>query len=185
MDGVIYIAGVYGVGKSTLCEKISRLINLPFYSAGDLISEQVGEIYGENKKVRNKEHNQDVLIECINKKMIKEPALILAGHFCILGNDNKPEELPTYVYEKINISSIVLLEAESCKIIKHLEKRDNKKYSRKLIDDFIVRERECAMKIVETLNIPLKIYSMLFSDEDAENIIDFIKEVYDEDFIRY
>lgn len=185
MDGVIYIAGVYGVGKSTLCERISRLINLPFYSAGDLISEQVGETYGENKKVRNKEHNQDVLIECINKKMLEEPALILAGHFCILGNDNKPEELPAYVYEKMNISSIVLLETETRKIIKHLEIRDNKKYSRELINDFIKRERQYAMKISNILNVPLKIYSMLFSDDDAKNIIDFIKEVYGENFIGY
>ena len=185
MDGVIYVAGVYGVGKSTLCERISRLINLPFYSAGDLISERVGETYGENKKVRNKEYNQDVLIECINKKLIEEPVLILAGHFCILGNDNKPEELPAFVYEKINIRSIVLLEAEPCTIIKHLEKRDNKRYSKELINDFIAQEKKCAMEISKNLKIPLKIYSMLFSDEDAENIIDFIKEVYVEDFIRY
>lgn len=177
MDGVIYIAGVYGVGKSTLCERISQLINLPFYSAGDLIGEQVGETYGENKKVRDKEHNQEVLIECINKKMLEEPTLILAGHFCILGNDNRPEKLPVYVYEKMNISSIVLLEAEPCKIIEHLEKRDNKKYSKELIDDFIAQERKCAMEISGILNIPLKIYSMLFSDEDAKNIIDFIEEV--------
>lgn len=185
MEGVIYIAGVYGVGKSTLCEKISRLTNLPFYSAGDLISEQVGETYGENKKVRNKEHNQDVLIECINKKMIEVPTLIMAGHFCILGNDNRPEELPIFVYERMSISSIVLLEAEACEIIRNLEKRDNRKYSKELIDDFIKRERKYAIRISKILKVPLKIYSMLFSDDDAKNILDFIREVYGEDFIGH
>lgn len=110
--------------------------------------------------------------------MIKEPTLILAGHFCILGNDNKPEELPAYVYEKINISSIILLEAKSYEIIRNLEKRDDKKYSKKFIDDLITRERKYAMKTSKILNVPLKIYSMLFSNEDIKNIIDFIKEVY-------
>ncbi len=185
MNGVIFIAGVYGVGKSTLCEKISQLTSLSFYSAGDLISEQVEETYGANKNVRNKERNQNVLIECINKKMIEESAIMLAGHFCILGNDNKPVELPADVYEKMNLSSIILLEAPSCKIIKHLEKRDNKKYSRELIDDFIVLERKRAMQISRTLNVPLKIYSMSFSNDDTEKVLDFMKEVYGENFIRY
>lgn len=185
MNGVIFIAGVYGVGKSTLCERISQLTSLPFYSAGDLISEQVEETYGANKKVRNKERNQNVLIECINKKMIEEPTIMLAGHFCILGNDNKPVELPADVYEKMNLSSIILLEAPSCKIIKHLEKRDSKKYSRELIDDFIALERKRAMQISRTLNVPLKIYSMSFSNDDTEKVLDFMKEVYGENFIRY
>ena len=72
MNGVVFVAGIYGVGKSTLCERISSLIHMPFYSAGDLISEQVGEIYGENKKVCNKDQNQNVLIECISQKIVKE-----------------------------------------------------------------------------------------------------------------
>lgn len=117
--------------------------------------------------------------------MIEEPVIMLAGHFCILGNDNKPEELPTYVYEKINISSIILLEADSYEIVNHLQKRDDKKYSKELIDEFIALERKCAIKISEILRVPLKIYSMSFSDEDTVNIICFIKEVCGENFIRY
>ena len=185
MNGVIFVAGIYGVGKSTLCERLSRLIHIPFYSAGDLISKQVGETYGENKKVRNKEHNQNVLIESINQKIIKEHLIMLAGHFCILGNDNKPEELPSYVYEKMNIGAIVLLEADPCVIIKHLRKRDGKKYARELIESFIELERRCAAKTAEVLGVPLKVYSMSFTDVDSEKIIEFIKEVYGEDFIRY
>ena len=185
MNGVVFVAGVYGVGKSTLCERISRLIHMPFYSAGDLISEQVGEIYGENKKVRNKDQNQNVLIECISQKIIKEHLIMLAGHFCILGNDNKPEELPSYVYKNMKIGAIVLLETDSCTIIKHLQKRDGKKYTRELIEEFIELERRCAAKTSEALGVPLKVYSMSFSDVDAENIIEFMKEVCGEDFIRY
>lgn len=185
MNGVIYVAGVYGIGKNTLCKRISRLINIPFYSAGDMISEQIGEKYGKNKKVSNKEHNQDVLIECVNKKLIKNKTLILAGHFCILGNDNKSEELPAYVYEKLGISSIILLETDADIIIEHLKKRDSRNYSRELINDFIIRERKYAMKVSEMLTVPLKIYSMFYSEQDIKNIIDFIKEVYNEGSIRY
>ena len=36
--GTIFIAGSYGVGKSTLCDNLSRVSGVPAYSAGDLIS---------------------------------------------------------------------------------------------------------------------------------------------------
>ena len=185
MNGVIFIAGVYGVGKSTLGQRMSQLVNLPFYSASDLISREVEEIYGTNKKVRDKEYNQKVLIECVNRKMKEEPVIMLAGHFCILGNDNRPERLPSYVYKELNIRSIVLLEAESYEIINNLQKRDNREYSKELIEDLILLERDCAKKMSEDLRIPLKTYVMSFSDADVKNIVKFIKEVYGEDFIRY
>ena len=35
---VIFIAGTYGVGKSTLCSSLSKELNIPSFSAGDLIS---------------------------------------------------------------------------------------------------------------------------------------------------
>lgn len=37
-DGIIFVAGIYGVGKSTLCERLGLSIGIPCYSAGDLIS---------------------------------------------------------------------------------------------------------------------------------------------------
>lgn len=36
--GTIFLAGIYGVGKSTLANKLSIRTNIPNYSAGDLIS---------------------------------------------------------------------------------------------------------------------------------------------------
>ena len=45
-DGIIFVAGIYGVRKSTLCERLSISIGIPCYSAGNLISAINGEIYG-------------------------------------------------------------------------------------------------------------------------------------------
>ena len=184
MNGVIFLAGVYGVGKSTLGKAISEIAGLPFYSAGDLISEQIGEVYGANKRVYNKKNNQDILIECINKKIVKEATILLAGHFCILGN-HKPEKLPAYVYEKMGINLIILLEARPYEIIKHLQKRDNKKYSLETIKKFIAVERNYAIKISKKYNIPLKIHSMNYTNRDITAIINFLEEISDENITRY
>ena len=44
--GTIFVAGTYGVGKSTLCNKLSTALKIPDFSAGDLISAVNGETYG-------------------------------------------------------------------------------------------------------------------------------------------
>ena len=82
-DGIIFVAGIYGVGKSTLCERLGLSIGVPCYSAGDLISALNGETYGRNKTVVNKEKNQDILVAAVNDRLQKDTAFILAGHFCI------------------------------------------------------------------------------------------------------
>ena len=64
---VLFAAGVYGVGKSTLCAELSRVLSLPAFSAGDLISAVNGEQYGANKVVSDKNANQDILIEAVNR----------------------------------------------------------------------------------------------------------------------
>lgn len=81
MDNIIFVAGSYGVGKSTLCAKLSQVLSIPFYSVGDLISEQNGEKYGANKSVKDKERNQNHLIDAVNQKLKIMSSMILAGHF--------------------------------------------------------------------------------------------------------
>lgn len=36
--GTIFIAGSYGVGKSTLCDSLSKKLDIPAFSSGDLIT---------------------------------------------------------------------------------------------------------------------------------------------------
>lgn len=185
LRGVIFVAGVYGVGKSTICSRLSNRLNIPFYSAGDLISEQVNEVYGRNKQVKNKELNQNVLVECVKTKLEKEKMLILAGHFCILGHDNKPDILPEFVFYNMNINAIVLLEADVDTVCSNLECRDNKSYERSLIERFIEVERQQARKIAKELNIPIKVHKMNFDRYDEQSLTEYFMEVCDESVIRH
>ncbi|MDD3336479.1 MAG: AAA family ATPase [Eubacteriales bacterium] len=59
MNGsTVFIAGVYGTGKSTLCSALSERLHIPTFSAGDLISAINDEQYGANKAVADKYINQ-------------------------------------------------------------------------------------------------------------------------------
>ena len=81
--GTIFVAGTYGVGKSTLCNKLSTALKIPDFSAGDLISAVNGETYGANKVVRDKDANQNILASQVKQLLKSTPSIILAGNFCM------------------------------------------------------------------------------------------------------
>ena len=118
--GTIFVAGTYGVGKSTLCNKLSTALKIPDFSAGDLISAVNGETYGANKVVRDKDANQNILASQVKQLLKSTPSIILAGHFCIFDINGNVDILPSRVFYDLEIETILLLEASSSQIIKNL-----------------------------------------------------------------
>ena len=85
MSGLtIFVAGIYGTGKSTLCSALSERLRIPAFSAGDLISAVNSERYGANKAVADKDNNQVLLAKRVRELGQEHEQIILAGHFCIL-----------------------------------------------------------------------------------------------------
>lgn len=173
--GIIFVAGTYGVGKSTLCDKLSKKLNIPSYSSGDLISEINGEVYGANKVVKDKTANQNILISAVKRKLSLNPVFMLAGHFCIFNKSGEVELLPEFVYKEMPISKLILLETEIDTIINNIRSRDNKLYSLDAIKSLILTERKQAEIISEQLNLPLHVHKMNFDQTDVEKISDIIQ----------
>lgn len=166
----IFIAGVYGVGKSTLCSFLSEKLQIPAFSAGDLISAINGEQYGANKAVADKENNQVLLAECVRELNHKNGQIILAGHFCIFKVNNDIEVLPESVYSALDITRIILLESDIQTIMANLRRRDGKDYSEKSVSTLIEKERAQSERISKQLKCQLDIYKMTFTDKDADYI---------------
>ncbi len=176
MGKTIFIAGAYGTGKSTICDRLSMKMQVPFFSAGDLISDINGEQYGTNKAVINKNRNQILLAEKVKELNQDYNRIILAGHFCIFNKSNEVETLPDSVFYNLNIEHIILLEAGNDIIVEHLKRRDDKIYPLQSIQQLIMAERKQSLKIAKELKIPLSIYQMTFLDEDAQNIINILNK---------
>ena len=129
MDNKIYfISGIYGVGKTTLIKTMSKIYLYESFSASDIISNYNGENYKINKQVSNKYLNQDILINVVNNEILPNAKnnILLAGHFCIIGNTAPIgiEKLPVHVYENLNINKIVVLTANPSRILQNLAKRN-------------------------------------------------------------
>lgn len=166
--GTIFVAGSYGVGKSTLCDALSKTLTIPAYSAGELISNINGERYGANKAVQNKDANQDILAIEVKKKLEQYPTILLAGHFCIFDKLNRVEKLPYSVFEKISIEQILLLEADPVRISDNLRTRDKKEYEYKHIQLLLKEERRAAIEVSQQCGCSLHIHQMAFDKSDWE-----------------
>ncbi len=169
--GTILLAGIYGVGKSTLAQKLSEATGIPYYSAGDLISAKNGEQYGASKAVSDKDRNQDLLIESVTDLLQASEHILLAGHFCILSKQNQIDFLPDSVFDKLQIEKIILLEAESIIIQAHLEERDHRSYSTDLIGSMLIAERKAAQRTSLRLSVPLVVYKMRYSSMDLDETL--------------
>lgn len=165
--GTIFVAGVYGVGKSTICADLAKMSGIPSYSAGDLISQVNGEIYGANKAVKNKGRNQELLALAVDEKLKCSPTILLAGHFCIFNKYNRVDKLPSNVFKRLHIEQILLLEANKDRIIMNLNRRDGKQYTVQQISELIAAERERAEEIAKDNGYPLHVYNMRFDKNDV------------------
>lgn len=176
-ESILFIAGVYGVGKTTLCNKLSAILKMPTYSASDLIFEAVGEQYGVNKAVSDKTKNQYALIDAVKEKLQIDDSIILSGHFCIFDHKNNIEILPEFVFKGLHIKAIILLETNIDVVIENLVRRDSRSYPLAAIKALIENEKAYALSISNKLNIPIYIHKMNFYNSDVEMILDFINNI--------
>ena len=153
---LVFLGGVHGVGKTTLCNEVFKPINFYCVTASSLIKEY-GLAIQKNKQVNNIEHNQVALIEQLNKEKKNYNKIALDGHFCLINNSNKIEPIEIGVFRDINPKILILLQDCPVKITKRLVGRDKNKWNTSLVEEFQNREQQHAQYISNMLNIPLHI----------------------------
>ena len=170
---IIFIGGVHGVGKTTLCKKIESRFNIEHFSASNLIAKEKAEENLRNKQVENITGNQDFLVTAINKYFKSETWYLLDGHFCLLNKNNEITKIPYSTYEGICPSAIIVLVDEPENIYTRLNLRDSIKHDLSLLRSFQEQEIDYADYIKDKLNIP---YIMCNISEE-EKIYTFIEDL--------
>lgn len=172
---VLFVAGSYGVGKSTIAEMLSKRMSIPCYSASDLISRENGEQYTINKSVHDKSQNQIILLRAVREIVSDNPDIILVGHFCIFSKNKKVDFLPDFVYSKMNIKLILLMYASAEQISKNLTRRGGNDYSIEQIKQLITLEDNACKIISKKYNYPFRKYQMRYDGFDIDRIVPLIK----------
>ena len=151
---IIFVGGVHGVGKSTLCNSICTSMNATHHSASELIS-RFGKVnHSTNKRVENIGKNQDVLITAINEYLATGQSYLLDGHFCLLNRNGEVVEIPFSTFGALSPVAIMVLFDDPIKIFTRLKERDKEKYDIDSLTSFQKKELDYSESIARKLDVP-------------------------------
>ena len=117
MSVTVFVAGIHGAGKSTICREFARLLGAFHATAGDLIranAKATTEVTVGVKAVPNVDANQLLLLRGLAVYQARNSGpLLLDGHFVLLTPDGAIAEIPVTVYEAIAPVAVLLVEADA------------------------------------------------------------------------
>ncbi len=169
---VILLTGIHGVGKNHICERINKKLNIPIYSASELIKKYNSRT-DINKRALNINKNQKILLDSL-KKDIKDHLFVLNGHTCLINIKDKIVKLDNNWFKRMKVIGIIILYDNVKSISKRLYERDKIKFDLKLLEKFQENEIENSLSIANALNIPV---IKMKNNGHIMPIIEFIKSL--------
>ena len=151
---IIFISGIHGAGKGTLCRKLSLELNLKHFTASEILkwSEVSPDI--KNKNVQDISSTQDRLIRGLDKIKKDNIDFILDGHFTLFDISGNPTRIPFDTFQKIAPSIIAVVTEEITVIKARLEERDDRQYEYETLEFMQNLEVEYAQEVANQLSIP-------------------------------
>lgn len=170
---VIFICGIHGSGKTTLGQKLSKKFHFPFDSASNIIKKISEQNWDNEKRVKDMDRNQNVLLEGITKLYSHDKIIILDGHFTLLDNEKKITYIPIETFRNLNLSCVISCITSPEKIVKRLKERDgNTSVDVDNLKHFQKAEIKYANKISNQFGIPI-----LLHDTNTDNIEDLFDKI--------
>lgn len=166
MENLFFLAGIHGVGKNFMLNKVKFLLPINHLSASEVLQWKEINDNSHDKKVSSISKTQDLLVTNLKKIVKNDRYYILDGHFTLLNKDGKIERIPENTFFQINPRAVIVKIADPAIIWERLKKRDNKDWN---IDDIILMQNEeisYAKDIALKLNIPFYLL-----EDNQENLL--------------
>ncbi len=149
----IFVGGIHGVGKGTICKEIASITNLIHITASQILKwEEISD--SDNKLVKNITSTQSRLIIGLQNLIKKDKKYLLDGHFCLLNSDGTPCRIDEDTFDQINPKAIAIVIDNVEKISRRLEARDGKVYDIKTLNEFQQMEIEYSKYLSNKYSIP-------------------------------
>ncbi len=168
MSKIIFISGIHGVGKGTLCRSLQELVGYPIYACSDLIKQNSSYIES-SKVVSNADKNQQALLVGLNK--ITEDVIFLDGHFCLIGKDEQVIELGFETFDAIKPFKIVNVTCDETVVNQRLVTRDGDALCVETLRNLQLAESIRAKDFASSRCIPLINYE---SGSDENELLEWI-----------
>lgn len=150
---IIFIGGIHGVGKGTICEKISLSKKVTHFSASKVL--KWNEISKkENKLVKDLDKTQIRLLKGLNALIQDEHTYLLDGHYCLLNSNGEPKRVSEKTFEIIDPKVMTIVIEDTEIIYERLKQRDGTKYSLSLLNEMQEMEIKYAKFLSSKYNKP-------------------------------
>lgn len=175
MGHVIFIAGIHGVGKSTLCKSVIDPMGVKHLTASEIIKKyrQV-QIENKTKYAANIDENQIILIEGLHQESIDEAVTVLDGHFALLNEQGDIIAIDTTIFSQLSLSAIALIIDEPAKIEDRLLSRDGKGYGVNRLSKMQDIEFQQAKEVAHALDIPLLTIDFRTEEDPSSTLAKFL-----------
>lgn len=119
----IFIGGVHGVGKGSLCKRLVDYLMCEYVSASSLLNWAT-----KTKQVKDVLRNQEILADLLQGHMQKEFSYVIDGHFALWNESNECIKVPLRTFTSLNLDAIIIATCASAVIQERLANRDDYEY---------------------------------------------------------
>ena len=155
-SSLIFLGGIHGVGKTSLCNERFAPLGFHCVTASSLIK-KYGVSIDKSKRVDDVDTNQTALVEQLNIEKSNHKNIVLDGHFCLINNNRDIEAVEESVFAAINPTILILMLDDTKTIYERLLDRDQNTWNSSFIEEFQNMEKQHAMSISKALCVPLHV----------------------------
>lgn len=174
VKNIVFIGGIHGVGKSTVCQNICAKGDIKHLSASDLLKWVEINTDPKNKKVKDIEDTQQRLLRGLNETVQMNTNYLLDGHFCLFNKHVEVSRIPISLFRSINPVMLCLVTGNVADIKNNIEQRDNRQYDLDLLTQMQEEEIQHATFIASDLGIKL----ILGTKQDFKHIQESINDIF-------
>lgn len=153
-NNIVFIGGIHGIGKSTLCKDICKHIEIEYLSASAILKWVEVSPNLKNKKVENIDYTQNRLLKGLGQTVQKNKYYLLDGHFCLLNSNEEVCKVPRETFLGIRPILLLVVTGSIHEVNQRLLKRDGNDYPMQTLSTMQEKEITYAKEIAETLEIP-------------------------------
>lgn len=178
-----FVAGTHGVGKTIYCKIIQKMMDIPHFTASEVIRSVKEEGFDKQKRVGNIDANQQILLHGLKNIEHRYKNYILDGHICLINTEKKIVPIDLEVFKEMNMEKLVIVVADPKIIAQRLKQRDHVTWDIQLIKQLQVAEIAYGRRIASALKIDMEIVDNsgeTIKKKEKNNIILPIKPVYAE-----
>lgn len=156
---MIFLGGVHGVGKTSMCAGVSEKFGQEVISASAIIrAERQHPSSDSRTAVLNVGGNQGLLVRGVQRLVTGAPRrYLLDGHFALQTLAGNIEEIDADVFQAIGVSGLICLFDDPIAIAQRLAARDGVVHDAFAISELQSAELRSAEAVSRTLGFGLKV----------------------------